>query len=415
MGKKIMAIAAVAIIVVAAVGIYYLAGDKNESDDYMNIIGWVNTDGSGIFLKEGTTEEFAEIVHTQPSSDKYYLGGNGTWVVFDKAVWGGKVFGTPGAATIQHVQLNQIVSLMGLNFVQYVQGQETKDDTVYYIPGVNNYDKFVSTLNSTPAMVGAFMWEPQYSVALKDGCVSLATTNDMFPGHTCCTIGAQHGYITTHEDETVRFLAAYIESVNQMVSAIEAGSGDAYDKVLEVALEKVNMPASMTKDEKIDAIESAFDLVVYTYKDVDASAADPLASLKADIADLAVEFKNNGQVKNSYSDLGFSTPEALANSFVNSDYIKKAEAYEVTDDVKVTKITVAVIAGDIHQLAIHYGMAEGVDIFDKYGIDITLSSQAGGPAVYTAMANGDAQFGFIGAPPMTINSMNSGSIEPVKA
>ncbi len=407
MNTKIVAVAVAAIIAIAAVGVYVLM-DDTEDNDNMNIIGRVNNDGSGIFLKEGTTDVYAYTVTEKPT-EGYYLGGGDKWVVFNKDVWAGKVFGTPGAATIQHVQLNQIVSLMGLEFKQYTVGQTIDKNCVYYIPGVNNYDKFVSTLADTPDMVGAFMWEPQYSVALQDNCVGLATTNDMFPGHTCCTIGAQNAFIVNNEDITVRFLAAYIEAVNEMSGFIKAGEGEGYQKVIDVALDKVNMPSDMSEEEKIAAIESAFELVVYTYKDV-GDSADPLADLRSDISNLAEEFYEIDQVKNSYSDLGFSSADELAESFVKSDYIIKAEKYQLPDEpLETANITVAVINGDIHQLVIHYGIAVG--IFEDYGINITLSGQAGGPGVYTAMANGDAQFGFIGAPPMTINSMNSGNIE----
>ena len=68
-------------------------------------------------------------------------------------------------------------------------------------------------------------------------------------------------------------------------------------------------------------------------------------------------------------------------------------------------ITVAVISGDIHQLAIHYAMA--MNIFEEYGINITLSQQPNGDGVAVALENGSAQIGFIGAPPMTIKVINS--------
>ena len=55
-------------------------------------------------------------------------------------------------------------------------------------------------------------------------------------------------------------------------------------------------------------------------------------------------------------------------------------------------------------------MATG--IFADYGINITISNQSAGPAAFTAMANGAAQFAFLGAPPMTINAINGGYITP---
>lgn len=409
MDKKIIAVAVVAVILVAAVGVYFMT-QGNDSDDSMSVIGRVNTDGSGIILKAGEkAEDYVTIVNGSEPKSGYYLGGNGTWVVFNKDSWGGKVFTDPGAATIQHVQLSTIASTMGLNFKMYTNDTKVSEDTLYYVPGVGTYDLFKSNLNTTPAIVGGIFWEPQSSVAVMDKCVLMTVTNQIFPGHTCCTVAAQHGYIASHEDETIRFLAAYIESVNKMTAAIEAGSGEAYDKVIAVALDKVSMPASMDKEQKIQAIESAFTYVVYKYADSkDASVSDPLADLKKDIANMANEFYSGGLVKNNATDLGFDSYSDMADKFVQSQFIKKAMNYEKEENYKTANITVAVIGGDIHQLAIHYGMAMG--IFEDYGISITISSQSNGPAVYTAMKNGDSQFGFIGAPPMTINSMNDKTI-----
>lgn len=408
--KKIIAIAIVAVVIVAAAAVVLINGNSNKDEDQLSIIGRVNTDGSGIFVKEGVDASALVTVVTEKPTSGYYLGGNGTWVVFNKEAWGGMVFGDPGAATIQHVQLNTVADTMGLKFVQYTNGTSLSSDTLYYIPGVASYASFVSTLNTTPAMSGAIFWEPQYSVALIDGCSSVATTNQMFPGHTCCVIGADTSYISGHSEETVRFLAAYIASVEKMTMAIQEGSGAAYDEVISIAKNKVALPDNLTDAQKEEAIKDAFELVVYKYADsTDKNVADPLADLKKDVASLAQELYAGGQIKNDYKALGFDSANALADKFVQSQYIKDAMGYERASsyDSKVN-VKVAVIGGDIHQLAIHYGMATG--IFESYGVNITLSSQTNGPAVYTAIHNGDCQFGFIGAPPMTINAMNAKEI-----
>lgn len=410
-----MAVGIVAVLLIAAVAVYFVTKDKDNGDEPtvtdndMSIIGRVNTDGSGIYFKAGeNAADYVTKVNVEPTSGAY-LGGNGTWIVFNSSAWGGKVIGDPGEATIQHVQLGEIAKVMGLKFLKYTVGSSLSDDTLYYLPGVNNYANFKSTIVTTPALIGAFNWEPQYSIASADGCVGIAITNDMFPGHTCCVIGASHKYIANHTDETVRFLAAYIESVDRMTAAIEAGSGADFDKLISVAKEKVAM-AGLSDDQKMEAILSAFGLVKYTYADTtDKTVADPLASLKADIANLAESFYPT-TVKNSYSDLGFSSSNALAEKFVQSSYIKDAMNYEKKASYDKVKISVSVINGDIHQLAIHYGKALG--IFDSYGIEVETVGQGNGPAVYTAIHNGVSQFGFIGAPPMTINAMNAKEITP---
>ncbi|MDO5861541.1 MAG: hypothetical protein Q4Q58_01895 [Thermoplasmata archaeon] len=407
--KKIYAIVAVIIVVVAAVAIAVsMSGGDKETDAVSgtSIIGRVNTDGSGIFVKEGVNgEDYATISTTQPTSG-YYLGEDGCYVVFNKDAWAGSVFGVPATSSIQYIQLGEIATLLGLNYQLYVAGQTTSSDTLYYVANVASYSSFESTLNSTPAMVGAIMWEPQYSIALLDNCDKVATTNEMFPGHTCCIIGASNEYITSHTDETVRFLAAYVETVQKMNEVIAAGSGEEYDQLIQVAMDNVAM-AGLTDEQKKEAIEAAFELVVYTY--ADNTSSDPLSDLKDDVAELAVSLYEAGAMRNSYSDLGFSSASALADAFVDSSYMASALNYTKQSSYETANITVAVIGGDIHQLAIHYGIALG--IFAEYGINVTLSSQSAGPTVYNAVNVGEADIGFLGAPPMTINAMNNGDIK----
>ena len=49
-------------------------------------------------------------------------------------------------------------------------------------------------------------------------------------------------------------------------------------------------------------------------------------------------------------------------------------------------------------------MAQG--FFEDYGIKVNLSSAVNGPGVATALQNGNAQFGLMGAPPCTITAIN---------
>ncbi len=415
MDKKIYAVIAVVIIIVAAAAAVVLTrgggDDTTTGDRDVSVVGRVNTDGSGIFLKASENpDDYVTIVNgAEPVNEEYYLGGGDTWVVFHKEAWAGAVFGDPGEATIQHVQLGQIADELGLEFVRYSAGTTTNENTLYYIPGVNTYQMFESQLINNSIMVGAFVWEAQYSVALQDGCKELAVTNDMFPGHTCCIIGAQHSYISSHQDETVRFLAAYVESVREMKNAIANHVAGEYDELMQIAIANVTMPLDMTQEQKIAAIESAFSIVNYTYADSD-TAADPLDKLTSDMAALAEDFYESGQVSKTPQELGFDSYSDMASALVLGEYMHDALNYEKQDSYQTANITVAVLSGDIHQLAIHYGMAKG--IFADYGISITLSNQSAGPAAFTAMANGAAQFAFLGAPPMTTNTINGGYISP---
>ena len=62
---------------------------SGEVEKELSLIARVNTDGSGIYLaSEYDADDFITI-----NSDKS--------ITFNKEMWGGKVFGTPGASTIQ--------------------------------------------------------------------------------------------------------------------------------------------------------------------------------------------------------------------------------------------------------------------------------------------------------------------------
>ncbi|MGN0098294.1 MAG: hypothetical protein ACI38Y_03080 [Candidatus Methanomethylophilaceae archaeon] len=408
MDKKIIAVAVVAIIVVAAVGIYFVSQDNSDDEkDTYSIVARVNSEGSGVFLNAGENpSDYIEIVSQKPADGTPYLGEAPRYVVLHPEAWGGKVFGDPGVATIQHVQLGELAAAMGLNFEMYIAGSTLKNDTLYYNPGVGSYAAYATAVSTTP-MTGEFIWEAQYSVAMENGLVGLVTTNDLFPDHTCCVIAGNNSFMEKNTDLTVRFLAAYVESVNKMSAALADPSSQAYADLVSVGMDKVAMPDGMTDAQKKNAIESALGIVTYLYADNNSSK--PLTALEADISKLISDFQANGNLSaDAVSKAGFSSADAAAAALVNGDYLAKALASDYQKADGTDKITVAVINGDIHQIAIHYGMTLG--IFKDYGLEVTLSSQTGGPGVYGAMANGSAQFGFLGAPPMTTNAINNGAI-----
>ncbi len=409
--KAMAAVVVIIIVVIAAVGVYlYQEEDDGPSngEDMYSIIGRVNTEGSGIFLNAGeNASEYLQIVTEELVGEEYVFQTDNRWIIFYPENWGGKVFTDPGTGSIQHVQLQQLVEeVMGLNFQLYRAGSTLSSDTVYYVPNVETYAAYVLQVENNHT-VGGFIWEAQYSIALQDGCIPLALTNDLFPDHTCCIIGASNQYLSSHSDETVRFLAAYIETVERLQAAKANPTSEDYQTLLRVAIDRVSMPEDMSVEYQEAVIRNALDVVTYIYCD-DATAADSLAQLKADIVELAVKFQELGNITTTFEQLGFDSAEDMAESFVKSEYMANAIAGDYSDDYIIASISVAVITGDIHQLALHFGMELG--IFADYGLDINIIYQSNGPNVYASLANGTVQFGFIGVPPMTSNSMNNGAI-----
>ena len=49
-------------------------------------------------------------------------------------------------------------------------------------------------------------------------------------------------------------------------------------------------------------------------------------------------------------------------------------------------------------------------MFEKANLTINVYPQGNGPAVWGLLSNGEADIGFLGAPPMTIKSMNAEAI-----
>ena len=71
-------------------------------------------------------------------------------------------------------------------------------------------------------------------------------------------------------------------------------------------------------------------------------------------------------------------------------------------------VDVAVINGDIHQIAIHVAIEKGY--FEQEGIKVNIRGADNGGGVAVALINGDSDMGFLGAPPATINMVNQGYI-----
>ena len=418
MNRKIVAVAAVLVVVVAAAAVAVVCSDDDsEAASGMSIISNVNTEGSGLYVRadyEG--EDFVSgIVEDEPSSG-YYLGAEGAWVVLNRDAWGGQVFACPGPATTQFVLLQRIAAAMDLEFEMYTVGLELSDDTLYYIPNITTYSSFISNSEIYPVLTGAIAWEAQYSAALIGGCQDVITTNELFPGHICCVMGATNEYLAENPDLVVRFLAAYIEAADRLEAALEAGEGDDYEALIETALTSVTIPDTLSDDEKVEALLSALYNITFSYTGIGYDGeGDPLEDLVSEVASLSDSLYEGGNIDNSYSDLGFASSTEFAEKFVDSSYLVDALQYEGGEDYEeTTTIVVAVNVGDIHQIPLHYAVTLG--IFEEYGITIELSHQTSGPGVYAALtlgsAAGGADIGILGACPMTIYSMNEEQVSP---
>lgn len=396
MDTKIVAIAIVAIVAVAAVGTYLVINkdDDNTSfkDEAFNVVSRVNSEGSGLYIKSSVLDSDSGDVPTRNGVAFYSKNGD-TYTVSsaNASAWGGLVFATPGVTSIQHTQIATLANQMGLSFKQYEANMSKSSDSIYYYTNLSNYSLIVAQTGTIDAGI---IWEPQYERVIQESedFTSLALTNNLFPDHTCCVIIGNHNYIQKNSTNTEKFLAGYVKAVNFVNAALSDKTSTDYAWLLEFTKNKTS---GLTQQE----IADAFDTITYLYAD---SNDGSLSKLTSDVASLADNMKSLGNITGKLND-----SKALAEAFVDDSYLKKAVSGTYDSSNKAT-IRVAVITGDIHQIAVHVAIEKGY--FDDLGLTVQISEGNNGGAMTTAMQNGSADFAFVGAPPATITTINSGLI-----
>ena len=360
-------------------------------DKELSLLSRVNTDGSGIYIA------------SKYNADDFISVSSDSKVTFHSEFWGGKVFGTPGASTIQHVQLMDLVqNTMKLKFEKYNSGSTLSSDTVYYVDTIQNY---THAINNKGILDGGILWEPQYHYILSDpGYKGMITTNVLFPGHTCCLIAGYQDYLDSNEDATVRFLAAYIKAVDFINDAKQDVSGDKYNTLVSICKDNI-------KGLTDDVIKQALETVVYTYSDE--KGTSNLKSLKSDIANLAENLTSLGSITVTMRDLGFKSYTEFAEAFVDNSYLDKALKLSSASYSKKSTIKVAAIDGDIHQIAVQ--VAKSLGYFEDYGLEVEIRGLANGGSVAQDLLSGQSDLGFMGAPPITSATINGKKIIVVES
>lgn len=403
------AIIAIAVVAVLAVGggatAFILLNDDEGAtynDGAYNIIARVNSEGSGIYIKASMITDSNGDGIPERNDTPFYNIVDGKYVVDEsnKAAWAGLKLGTPGATSIQHIQICQLASQMGLNMVNVASTSSSNaSESIYFNATITNYQSAVDINNDID---GGIVWEPQYArivgtveTPVDRDFTKLALTNDLFSGHTCCTVIGSHKYIESHEDITVRYLAGYVDAVKFMQEALKVDSSNNRVNTADYN-ELVNICKKYTTGLESDIIEDALETITYLYAD---GADGSLDKLTKDIEALATDLKNLGSTTRD------TTPSELAEALVDDSYLKQAVNYEYKGTAK-DKVKVAVIDGDIHQIAIRVAVEKGY--FDAYGIEVEVSTGlANGGAVADAVIGNQANFGFIGAPPATLKTINA--------
>lgn len=392
--KVIIAIAVVAVLAIAGTATYFvLSNDKDEASydsSAFNIISRVNSEGSGLYIKSSVADT-SGAVPVRISNSTPFFGDGFTLSEANKAAWGGLILGDPGVSSIQHTQLASIAAAVGLKFVQYTtEVGSVQNDTMYYVTNLANY----GAITTAPDIQGGIIWEPQFQRVIQEdpSYTTLALTNDLFDGHTCCIIAANHNWLKDNSGDAVKFLAGYIKAVDYIVNAKKTG-GDALADVVTIAKNST----TGLDDAEVNAALANID---YLYADEDDGSLDQLTK---DIESLAGSLKDIGAITKDYG-----SGSSFAKAFVDDTYLKDAVAGKASKE-GTSSVKVAVIGGDIHQLAIHVAIAK--NYFAEYGLTVNLSTGSNGGDIATLLDSKDVEIGFLGAPPATIKTINGEHIK----
>ena len=390
-----------AIVVGAGVGAYFLfqqpAKQAKFSDDSFNVISRVNTEGSGIYIKESVLTARSLTV------DDFFIGtgDNRTVDASVKSAWAGLIWGVPNVQSIQYVQMAQLAQKMGLQFQAYVSAtyDSSSTTTMYFETGVANAD--TATVAKASIIDGGILWQPQYEKIIKtSGWTQLELTNNFDKDHACCVVIGSHKYISENKDVTTRVLGAYIQAVNYVSAAMANHTLDSDDNGEADYNEIVQIGMAFTGF-TIDIVEDALADITYLFSDDNTSGSLSLLQSQAE------------SLIGSLSSLGIIDPPkdkaVVADGLVDDSYLTSAVAYTPLATYDLANVGIGVIAGDIHQIAVHVANSKG--FFTTYGIDATLTPIAGGGSnVAAQVVSGGVTFGLLGLPPATITTINSGLI-----
>lgn len=367
----------------------YLATIENEKES-VSILTRVNNDGSGIFLRSDVYDE-RQITIEDPEG------------------WDGLVFMTPGPSSIQHMILSDIVKdKLGMNFIQ--RGTPSPGNAVSWTqmaPG--NMVNYMFNSPEGRDIDGGIAWEPHYAVAISGGkCKEVAETSSYWEGHPCCVVAASNTFLSNNEGAVQRFLAGYIKSVEWINDVLSGDTGDEdyewlLEKVIDIGTPKTTGSAQMSEDTAISALEN----IQFAYE---------ISNLAEQLAEVVETYKTLGIVnQQTLTDAGFETPLAFTEHLIQGQHLEGASHENNTlkspeelgyHGTGMTTIDVAYLAADIHQIALHVGIAKG--FYEEYGIHIRLNGPYGaGGDVMNALLSRHSDLGFVGSPPVVSSSANA--------
>ncbi|MDR3282485.1 MAG: hypothetical protein LBS92_02610 [Candidatus Methanoplasma sp.] len=382
----------VAAILVASAAGFFLLNDRTR-DTEIDIISNIESGGSGIFYRQSDRLSSPEDLATvNAPGDIDYHHEN----------WNKLIFASPSVVSIQHIQLKTIVETLldgggKYRLVPYQDGQALEDGHVYYVilSGGQLLDSKIidAGITGLPRLLKTVQGDSPFRISV--------LTNDLFPHQTCCVVSVNKSFADANPDVVVRTLWAIAKGTEWLIDALEKGKADPNDpdylKALDIGA-RIAGPVYTTQD----IADSIYD-IEYAWGDADDSA-NPLKTLKGDIAYITSDLERINAVTKTVEDLGFDSYEAYADRQVVDTYLKEAIKGKPDYTERFT-VRFALIGGDIHQLPIH--VAAELGFFDEVGLDFERTFVQIGHVVVATMKANEADFGISGQPPILVDAINN--------
>ncbi|MHB9148863.1 MAG: ABC transporter substrate-binding protein [Thermoleophilia bacterium] len=282
---------------------------------------------------------------------------------------------------MSHTALRGLVALMmlsvGLVLAGCGAGQEPRD--------------FVTIVQIAPASMedalrsgeidGFLAWEPFPVRAVQAGGVEyLASSKDIWSDHPCCVLAADRGL--TDRQTVDALLWVHLQATDFLVNPANR------EKAVEYGVEFTGTPEVVVRE--------ALDRLTY-------SADDPQAGLRR----LAQSLGGQQMIP-------AATGEDFWKSFVATDEMAAVRERMAAEPPWVPTVgpgTVRVgfiASGDLHQLALHVGLREG--LFEQVGLvegqNLALRPYPNGVAIMQAFAAGELDAAYLGVAPALLKSIN---------
>ncbi len=98
----------------------------------------------------------------------------------------------------------------------------------------------------TDTVQAAIGWEPYGSDSLLDGtAVLLDWSSEIWPDHPCCVVAVRKAFAEANPQTVTQFLKAHIAANKLIADSVAQGSGEEYDRILELAMQFSNRNESV--------------------------------------------------------------------------------------------------------------------------------------------------------------------------